>query len=120
VSGINETGEVIEGNLGEAREVWIGGNFWEWDIREGVVRGGAPVDQAPVFGSAKVLCNLEQGSIVFTVGTTGHATEQCNCITDIQTTYNEGVHEFSKDLAIGEAYLLFEITVFLCPFFWAF
>jgi hypothetical protein len=119
MSGINKTGEVVEGNLGEAREVRISGDLWEWDIGEGVVRDGAPVDQTPIFSSAKVLCDLEQGGIVFTVGTAGHATEKCDCITNVQATYNEGIHEFPKDLAIGEAYLLFESTVLLCPFLWA-
>ena len=60
----------------------------------------APVEDTPVTSSGEVFTNAFETHVGSTIWCCGEARQEASCITNIRTTQDKGVGDFSKDSAI--------------------
>ena len=63
----------------------------------------APIHETPIDSAAKILDNMFESMVVIESGLLTEASKESCGKSNVDATDNIGIHDFAKDLAIGEA-----------------
>ena len=81
----------------------VRGSEWNGNVRKTREGCRAMIDNAPILCKAKVSSNILEGLVMKLGGTSSVAGKKGDSIANITAGKDIGIHQFTKDLTIGEA-----------------
>ena len=81
----------------------VRGSKWNENVRKTRERCRATIDDAPILCKTKASSNILEGLVMKLGGTSSVAGKKGDSIANITASKDIGIHQFTKDLMIGEA-----------------